>query len=231
MPTIGGKPIPFGRGWYNTGVTIDDKFWDSTQSDYVGDPAVGLEGVKVTRRPKNTAHVPYDRGATTRAVLSHGDTVWLFVRNAATIALLPKKMVIWKAGLRGRQVNGYSGVYAVGPAEVAGVVDPAFASAGVPIGECFWLQVGGPCLVTKTAEAATDAAGDTIEGGLLRACTAQSSTGATTEGRIAMQKMGLAATTQTNEIQNAVGRAMSAQTSANTNVDILVDLSLPLAHW
>lgn len=148
---------------------------------------------------------------------SNRNVVCVCVRNVAAAALLPKRVVRWKSGSRGRQVDGYC---AVGAEECAGVVDEFLPSSGCPVNDLFWVTVKGPTLML------TDLAGgannliptDTV----LVALTA-ATTGATTAGRIAPQDLTGATAVLGGQIQNAFGRAMSAKTTANTNADILVD--------
>lgn len=222
MPSIGSKIIPRGKGWYNTGTTVDDKYYDSTQSDYVGCPSEILEGLVVTMRPRTkSTKLVQDSG---------GDGVMLFVRNVGAINLLPGYLVSWEAGNEGKRVDGYTTTTA---AQAAGVVDPFFAAAGVPPGECFWLIVKGRTLV-YTDKAPDSATGEWSRGRHLVALTGATS-GCTTSGHVAQQgttgtSTGTDWSTEFGYLQNAIGRALSAQTSAQTNRQCAIQLDLP-ADW
>lgn len=149
----------------------------------------------------------------------------MIVRNVSGITLLPKRIVKWASGYRGRRVDGYCNATAE---EVAGVVDERLGSSGVRNYDLFWIQVKGPCLC-KTGLAAAAATAVT-EGQILYALTAATSQ-ATTAGR-PVGWGGTFTATQTTDgtagkiVANAIGRAMSAKTSGNTNTDFLVDLQI-----
>jgi len=149
----------------------------------------------------------------------------LLVRNTAAFKLLPKRVVKWQSGFRGRRVDGYC---AVSDEACAGVVDDAIASTGVEIGDLFWLYRQGPT-ITRTALDTTNS--PVAIDDMLVALTAITS-GATTAGRVAPWTGLTVTVTQTTDgtlsrrLVNRLGRAMSATTSGNTNSDILVDLML-----
>lgn len=149
----------------------------------------------------------------------------LLVRNTATVKLLPKRVVKWQSGYRGRRVDGYCNV---SDEAVAGVVDDAVSSDGVAIGDLFWLYRRGPTIV-RTALDTTNS--PVALDDMLLAITAAAST-STTAGRV-YPWTGLTSTvtqttdgTQSRRTINRIGRAMSATTSGNTNSDLLVDLML-----
>jgi hypothetical protein len=149
----------------------------------------------------------------------------LLVRNTATVKLLPKRVVKWQSGFRGRRVDGYCNV---SDEAVAGVVDDAVASDGVAIGDLFWLYRRGPTIV-RTALDTTNS--PVALDDMLLAITAAAST-SNTAGRV-YPWTGLTSTvtqttdgTQSRRTINRIGRAMSATTSGNTNSDLLVDLML-----
>ena len=142
------------------------------------------------------------------------------VRNSSGVALLPGRVVSWETGFHGTRVDGYVTTTA---AAAAGVVDDRFAAAGVPDDELFWLIRQGPCLIKNNIAAA---AGTVItEGAYVVALTAATSQ-ATTAGRITNQTLTGATDVLAGQIQNRIGKAMSAKTTANTNVDVLIDLEL-----
>lgn len=143
----------------------------------------------------------------------------VLVRNVSGITLTPGRTVSWKAGFRGRRIDGFTTTTAQ---EVAGVVDDQLPAAGVANNDLFWLIVKGPVLI-KTPLAA--GAGSVFaEGDVLVALTAATSQ-ATTAGRPAV--LASAATTNTAAaIINRYARVMSAMTTAQTNTNMLVDLNI-----
>jgi hypothetical protein len=142
----------------------------------------------------------------------------LAVRNVSGFALLPKRTVKFKAGSYGREVDGYVTATAE---KRAGVVDEFLPAAGVANNDVFFIVVEGPTLVL------TDLAGgannllpaDTV----LVALTAASS-GATTAGRVAPQDLTGATAVLGNQVENRIGRALSAATTANTNADLYTEV-------
>jgi hypothetical protein len=213
MCEAGLKDIARGHGWHGTGTTI-------ASADY--GISAHYEGAIRNFRDSTPGDVSTKR--------SNIDIVARLVRNVAPAdlgaelgVLTPKRMVSWASGYRGRRVDGYTCTTAC---EVAGVVDELWPTAGVPRGEMFWLQVRGRCLV-KSPYVAADATTLWNIGDWLVAVTAATS-GATTAGRISLQDLATAATGVAlgAQIQNRIGQALSASTSANTNSDKLVDLRL-----
>lgn len=176
---------------------------------------VGLEGTRVEfddLLPSTTGGVSTPRSA--------GKKVCLLVRNVSGITLERRRVVKWKAGFRNKRVDGYC---AVDFEEVAGVVDEALSTNGVPNHDLFWLEVKGPCLV-KTALAAS-ALNVIAEGDKLVALTAAISQ-ATTSGRIQSMAATTGTTSALSALYNYIGIAMSAMTTAQTNSDCLVDLKI-----
>lgn len=144
----------------------------------------------------------------------------ILVRNSSGISLEPKRVVKWASGQRGKRVDGYGNATAE---NVAGVVDDRLPAAGVASNDLFWLMVKGPALVKTALEA--NANNVISDNGVLVALTAATSQ-ATTSGRVVGQTLTGATQNLANQIQNRIGRAMSAKTTANTNADVLVDLYL-----
>lgn len=207
MSDTGMKQIARGHGWHNTGAAI-------AAADYGGTKFEGR--ICVWAKDKSTPSA----GESVASVRGAQDVVTIIVRNVSGITLAPKQMVTWKTGYRGRRVDGYARLTA---AEVAGVVDDKFSANGVPDGELFHLVVKGPCLV-KTSLAG-DATNVIADGGKLVAETAAASTG-TTAGRLAPQDLTGATALLADQVQNCIGAAMSANTTAQTDRDLLVDLRL-----
>ena len=169
--------------------------------------AVKLEGTLMNFNDR-------DSTATGLATLrSNRQVTMMLVRNVSGFAVLSKRMVRWKTGKRGKQIDGYS---CIGEEEVAGVVDEFIGSAGVPNNDLFWMAVKGPALIRKGL--AASAADNEFEvGELLTALTAATSQ-CTSAGS---PYTGLAAgttniTAAVSMVINQIGRALSAATSANT---------------
>lgn len=137
------------------------------------------------------------------------------VRNSSGFALLPGRAVAYKAGTNMQQVAGYTRTTA---AEIAGIVDERLPAAGVADGDDFLIVVEGPSLVYN--DIASGATTPITEGDLIVALTAVTS-GATTAGRCYTVDMTGATAVLGAQINNIVGRALSAVTTANTNTQVL----------
>lgn len=148
--------------------------------------------------------------------------VCMCVRNVSAGAILPKRLVSFKAGSPG-QVDGYITTTAQ---MCAGAVDEYLPSAGCPQYDLFWIVLKGPALLlTDLAGGVNNSiAADAYLTGLTAA-----TSGATTAGRIKNQDLTGATAPLGNEVQNRIGRALSAKTTGQTNGDILVDMMLPWA--
>lgn len=143
------------------------------------------------------------------------------VRNASGINLLPKRLVAYKSGYWGQRVDGYTSTDFARP---AGVVDDQLPASGVRNGDLFWLQYRGPALcTTDPASAGTNVH---TQGVGVVALTAAASTFSTTAGRVQTYFVTSNATIIGSQAMNLVGIAMSAKTTAQTNADVLVDLTL-----
>jgi hypothetical protein len=170
--------------------------------------SVELEGTEVKFRDDVKS------GSGPTSLRSGRFTTCKLVRNVSGFALAPKRLVSWAAGYRGTRVDGYVAATA---GEVAGVVDDRLPVAGAADDDLFYIMVKGPGLCVNDLGTGASAISD---GAFLVALTAVT-TGAVTAGRIAS---GNAATL--GHIQNSIGRAMSATTSANTGANVLVDLQI-----
>lgn len=145
------------------------------------------------------------------------------VRNNSGIALLPRRCVQFDtttAGKYGSSVTGYANT----TAQDCAVVDEYLPSAGAPNGALFWVVVEGP------TEVLTDLAGGANNpfnlGSTVVALTAVTS-GATTAGRVAPQDLTGSTANLGNQIQNALGYALTAKTTANTNAALLIVIAKP----
>lgn len=204
------KTQPFGRGetWY-TGQTADADGGDDILGNLYWFRSYEVDG---------TIERPRTQGG-------RAPVCCMAVRNSAGIALAPKRLVVWKTGSRGTEVDGYCSSDAQ---EIAGVVDEYLPSGGVLANDIFFIVIGGPTLIAgSNANYATDiAAGDN-----LIAQTAATSQAASA-GRL--NKVGSTFTqAQTtngyaiNVGQNAFGKAMSAATTQQTGTDILAYVNVP----
>jgi hypothetical protein len=199
---------PFDRGQsYFNGGTVDDT---------LGAQLLGKEWVFEDRDPASMT-IRTNRDVRVRAV-----------RNDAGFNVLPKRLAQLNAA--GDTITGYA---AVNPQD-GYPIDEYIPSAGIPDGDILYVVVDGPAMVsTGLAADATNviAAGD-------RVCAATAATsGATTAGRVVVQDLAADLTggsdvTSTsvndallalaNQIQKAIGVAMSAKTTANTAADLLI---------
>jgi hypothetical protein len=144
----------------------------------------------------------------------------MLVRNVSGISLERRRIVKWQSGFRNRRVDGYC---AIDFEEVAGVVDEAAPSSGIPNHDLFWLELRGPCLVKPPL--AASALNVVAVGQPLVALTAATSQ-ATTAGRFQPYAATTGTTQGMSAMLNYIGIAMSAATTANTTTDLLIDLKI-----
>jgi hypothetical protein len=149
------------------------------------------------------------------------------VRNVSGVNILPKQLCVFQtaftAGAYGGRVDGLASVGA--GADWCFPADEYLPAAGVPNNDLFWLVVKGPALCL------TDLAGganNSIAVGAPLVSLTGTSSQATTAGRVMPQTLAISTTGATlplaNMIQNRIGRAMSAMTTAQTNAGVLVDV-------
>ena len=140
--------------------------------------------------------------------------VCVAVKNSATIALAPKRVVRFSltAGKLFSEVDGYSAVL---NEERIGVVDEWLPAAGVTVGDIFWVTVDGPTEVSHALSGTNIAAGDR-----LAAITAAASTG-TTAGRVTPSALVGATTGGNDNGIGVIGYALSAATSGNTPLALI----------
>jgi hypothetical protein len=134
------------------------------------------------------------------------------VRNVATIALAPKRVVVFStaAGLGGiSTVTGYASVL---NAEHVGVVDEFLPTAGVAINDVFWVVVDGPTEVAGLVSGTAIAAGDRVA-----AVSAAASTGLTA-GRVGPSLLSAASTNAGDAGRGVIGYAMSASSTSATTL-------------
>ena len=139
------------------------------------------------------------------------------VRNKSGFAVLPKRAVRLKVTNHG-QIDGYVAVEAAGPCVV---VDEHLPSAGCADNDLCHVVVEGPSLVTTSIAAD---AGNVINAGDRVVGATGATSGATTAGRVKVQDLTGATAPLANNVQNAIGIAMSAKTTANTASDLLIQV-------
>ena len=147
------------------------------------------------------------------------------VKNIAGIALLPSRVAnASTVQTDGRTFeNSIDGYTTTSAAFALGVVDEWLPAAGVAANDFFYIVTKGPTTIL------TDLAGGANNvfsvGTVVVALTAATSQ-ATTAGRIYPQDLTGATSLLGNQVQNAIGRALSAATTANTNIGLLVDVRM-----
>ena len=137
------------------------------------------------------------------------------VRNSGSFNLLPSRLVTWDTAHVGTRVNGYAAV-SYAPSMPT---DELLPSAGVVANDVFYVVMEGPCGILTALDGGSDNVIAAVDP--LAAITAATS-GATTAGRIATANTSGATTSQRDSLLNVVGRAMSAATTANTNLLLAV---------
>lgn len=180
--------------------------------------SIAIEGIVKTFKDMSYTTT---NGAQVKTPRSGGEVTCILVRNDSGQALLPGRVVIWKAGFVGKRVDGYTsadGLAASRLAIPAGVVDEFLPAAGVADDDYFWLVVRGPALVKKSLDANTLTQGEAVV-----AITGADSLGTTT-GRIKSFLQTSNTTEMANQATNKIGIAMS--TSATTGADVLTYVQL-----
>ncbi len=190
-------------------------------ADSTGTQSKSVEGsVKVFK------DIDYSGTTGVNALRSNNDVHCILVRNTSGVALLPKMAVTWKAGQRGKQVDGYADFSP--DRAIAGIVDEWLPAAGVANNDYFWLVVKGPTLALTAKEA--DGTNVIEVDDWLVNNTAAASTFSTTGGRV-IPAISVAGVTTNITFANSnqlykFARAMSAKTTANTNANILIFVDL-----
>lgn len=140
---------------------------------------------------------------------SNRRVVCRLVRNSSGAALEPKRLATFKTGTYNTEVDAYADTLS----ERSCAIDEFLPSTGAAANDIFWAVVEGPALITTSL--AGDAGNNFVEGDMLVAAT-----GATTNaGRVRIPDYTGSNSTGSALaalINNAVGRAMSARTTANT---------------
>lgn len=137
------------------------------------------------------------------------------VRNVSGIALLPGRVAVFKAGYEGAQIDGYTCT----TAQQGYPIDPYLPSAGCPNNDLCYIVIEGPCLIKSPLTGNGDnvwSAGDVLVA--ITAATSQ----ATTAGRLIAQDLTGATALLAKQVQNRIGAAISAATTAETNTNKMV---------
>lgn len=145
------------------------------------------------------------------------------VRNVSGVALLPKMLVRFDttAGKVGTRVIGYARTTAA----EGYPVDEYLPTAGCPNNDLCYIVIEGPA--TVITQKAAGAPGVIGVNSWVVASTAAASTHSTTAGRVEVQDLTGATALLADQVQNRVGRALSAKTTANTDADLLI----ACGHW
>lgn len=144
------------------------------------------------------------------------------VRNVGTVNILPKQCVnLQTAGTDGRFYEGRVDGKSFVTAQRTYPADEWLPAAGVPPNDLFWIVIEGPATVQTPLDGGAD---NVFNVGTVVVALTGATSGATTAGRVAPQDLTGATSLLGNQIQNAVGWALSAATTANTNADLLVEV-------
>ncbi len=152
-----------------------------------------------------------------------GEVEMIAVRNVSGIALKPKRLVQWAAGKEGSQVDGYTETEWI---QVAGVIDEQLPAAGCRDDDICWIAIRGRHLVETSADGGATGAEAIGVGEWLVALSAANSTNVTLGGAPQTLLLASTAATQSKQLQNKFGIALTAKTTAETAEDMLVDLKI-----
>lgn len=150
------------------------------------------------------------------------------VKNSSGIALLPKRLAKPKISSTigfETEIAGYTTV----DAEDCYPIDEYLPASGVPDANYFYVVVGGPATVLTSL--AGDARNVISEMNMLTN-TAGATTGATSGGRAQLQNIQASTVNATageenaEQIQRALGRAVSNKTTNNTDADLLMHVRM-----
>ena len=199
-------PFPRGETFYNGG-TIDSN---------------NLGGAQLEGHIWEFEDIDLSSGAGGKKTRSNRRVVCMCVRNVSGIALLPKRLAnLQTGGTDGRYMLGRADGYATTTAAMGYPIDEWLPAAGVPNNDLFWLVIDGPATVKSDL---AGGANNVINVGTALVSLTAATSQATTAGRVAPQDLTGATALLGNQLQNKVGFALSAATTANTDADILVDV-------
>ena len=195
---------PFARGeTYYNGETIDAANLGGTQlegAEWVFEDVHPSTGVKRTERPVRCR----------------------VVRNTAAIALLPKRLAKFELGALeyGSRVDGYAIASAADTPEEGYPIDEYLPAAGVAVNDLCWIVIEGPATVlTSIANMATD-----LDIGEWCVAVTGATSGATTAGHVIPQLLTGATARLAANVQNRIGRALSAAVTDSTNTATVIDV-------
>lgn len=100
-------------------------------------------------------------------------------------------------------------------------IDEYLPSTGVPNNDLCWIVIEGPAVCMTPLDGAAD---NVFSVGSMVAALTAATSGATTAGRVYPQDLTGATSPLGNQIQNRIGHALSAATTANTNSGLLVEV-------
>lgn len=205
MGRFNDQPFPRGNTWYNGGYIPN---FLSPPPDYSGQPGgFNLEGKEYEFEDET-----YGTGFYVKVRC---------VRNNSGINIKPGQLCTFTTTyVDNVTIVSYGtcvGSVCTTEAADAFPADEFLPPAGVPQGDLFYVVVKGPCLLTTdTSLAAAITAGEKVV-----ACSATGTT-STNAGAIIPQDTTQVTAPLYNQIQNAVGRALSACSSGGTATQILV---------
>lgn len=155
-----------------------------------------------------------------KAIRSYRQVTRRLVKNDSGIAILPKYAVVLDE--TGTLIKGYGRIGTnAGVTDRIFLVDEFIPTAGVANGNYCFIVVEGPATGITSKIAADE--NSIALGARLIAATAAASTHSTTAGRLGA---GVGATSVLAlEVLGSLGRALTAKTTANTDADILVQVS------
>jgi len=142
------------------------------------------------------------------------------VRNVSGVTLQPGRLVTYKLGVYGKQVDGYCTT----TAQEAHPVDDAIPYS-VPNNDLFYIVLQGTTKIYtgRDGASANSLANATTTQTVVVALTAATSQ-STTAGRMSAQDLTGATAVLGNQLQNRIGVALSARTTNNTQTLTLVRL-------
>lgn len=141
---------------------------------------------------------------------SNRDVTCMVVRNKTGSALLPKLIAKMKVDGSGKEFLGQVNGYATTVGDKGFPIDEFLPAAGVADNDLFWVVVAGPATVTSAASGTTTVA---VAGYVIPA----------TGGKVVAQDTTvILAPGIYNQIQGAIGRAITAVAAINT--DFLIDV-------
>jgi hypothetical protein len=199
---------PFGRG---------ETFYQGGAID-----ANNLGGLNYEGAEFEFDDVIYNAAAGAKPARTNRKVLCQIVRNVSTIALLPSRLVTKQiAGTDGRFMEGRVDGYATTTAQPGAYPVDEYIPVSVPVNDLFWIVLHGPA--TVLVDIAGGANNVFTVGSFVVSLTAATSQ-ATTAGRVVAQDLTGATAVLGNQLQNVVGRCLSAATTAQTTQGILIDV-------